>query len=117
MKGSAWWLANDSLLVSRIVKLWENAWEEFTRFLRFDTEIRRIVCTTGPIESVNARIRRTVKARGHFLNEQTARKCVYMAIVSLDPTGKGQVRWTMRWKTALNAFDITCDGRFSAAHQ
>ncbi|MFE9365658.1 IS256 family transposase, partial [Streptomyces sp. NPDC006978] len=42
-------------------------------------------------------------------------KCVYMAIMSLDPTGKGQARWTMRWKTALNACDITFDGRLSAA--
>jgi transposase-like protein len=73
-----------------IVKLWENAWEEFTAFLRFDTEIRRIVCTTNAIESVNARIRRAVKARGHFPNEQAALKCVYMAITSLDPTGRGQ---------------------------
>ncbi|WP_302851986.1 hypothetical protein [Streptomyces sp. CNQ085] len=32
-------------------------------------------------------------------------------------TGKGQARWTMRWKTALNAFDITFDGRLSAARQ
>ncbi|MEU0413615.1 hypothetical protein ABZ307_38295 [Streptomyces griseorubiginosus] len=32
-----------------------------------------------------------------------------------DPTGKGQARWTMRWKTALNAFDITFDGRLSVA--
>ncbi|WP_435178218.1 IS256 family transposase [Actinacidiphila sp. bgisy145] len=100
-----------------IVKLWENAWEEFTPFLRFDTEIRRIVCTTNAIESVNARIRRAVKARGHFPNEQAALKCVYMAIMSLDPTGKGQARWTMRWKTALNAFDITFDGRLTAARQ
>ncbi|WAP57833.1 IS256 family transposase [Streptomyces sp. S465] len=97
-----------------IVKLWENTWEEFTPFLRFDTEIRRIVCTTNAIESVNARIRRAVKSRGHFPNEQAALKCVYMAIMSLDPTGKGQARWTMRWKTALNAFDITFDGRLSA---
>lgn len=100
-----------------IVRLWENAWEEFTPFLRFDTEIRRIVCTTNAMESVNARIRRAVKARGHFPNEQAALKCVYMAIMSLDPTGKGQARWTMRWKTALNAFDITFDGRLSAARQ
>ncbi|MEU6547932.1 IS256 family transposase [Streptomyces sp. NPDC046859] len=100
-----------------IVRLWENAWEEFTPFLRFDTEIRRIVCTTNAIESVNARIRRAVKARGHFPNETAALKCVYMAIMSLDPTGKGQARWTMRWKTALNAFDITFDGRLSAARQ
>lgn len=83
---------------------------EFTPFLRFDTEIRRIVCTTNAIESDNARIRRAVKARGHFPNEQAMLKCVYMAIMSLDPTGKGQARWTMRWKTALNAFDVavTC---------
>ncbi|MFJ2900527.1 IS256 family transposase [Streptomyces sp. NPDC087218] len=100
-----------------IVRLWENAWEEFTPFLRFDTEIRRIVCTTNAIESVNARIRRAVKARGHFPNGQAALKYVYMAIMSLDPTGKGQARWTMRWKTALNAFDITFDGRLSAARQ
>ncbi|MDX3434317.1 IS256 family transposase [Streptomyces sp. ME01-18a] len=100
-----------------IVRLWENAWEEFTPFLRFDTEIRRMVCTTTAIESVNARIRRAVKARGHFPNEQAALKCVYMAIMSLDPTGKGQARWTMRWKTALNAFDITFDGHLSAARQ
>ncbi len=100
-----------------IVRLWENAWEEFTPFLRFDTEIRRIVCTTNAIESVNARIRRAVRARGHFPNETAALKCVYMAIMSLDPTGKGQARWTMRWKTALNAFDITFDGWLSAARQ
>ncbi len=100
-----------------IVKLWENAWEEFTPSLRFDTEIRRIVRTANAIESVNARIRRAVKARGHYPNEQAALKCVYMAILSLDPTGKGQARWTMRWKTALNAFDITFDGRLSAARQ
>lgn len=35
----------------------------------------------------------------------------------LDPTGKGQARWTMRWRTALNAFDITFDGPLSAARQ
>jgi putative transposase len=100
-----------------VVRLWENAWEEFTPFLRFDTEIRRIVCTTNAIESVNARIRRAVKARGHFPNEQAALKCVYMAIMSLDPTGTGRKRWTQRWKTALNAFDITFDGRLTAARQ
>jgi hypothetical protein len=40
-----------------------------------------------------------------------------MAIMSLDPTGKGRARWTMRWKPALNAFDITFDGRLSAARK
>lgn len=96
------------------MRLWENAWAEFAPFLSFDTEIRTVICSTNAIESVNARIRRAVKARGHFPNEQAALKCVYMAIMSLDPTGKGRKRWTMRWKAALNAFDVAFDGRLSA---
>ncbi|WSK91380.1 IS256 family transposase [Streptomyces sp. NBC_01278] len=100
-----------------IVRLWENTWAEFVPFLQFDTEIRRIVCTTNAIESVNARIRKAVRTRGHFPNEQAAIKCVYMAIMSLDPTGQGRKRWTQRWKAALNAFDITFDGRLSAARR
>ncbi|WP_316746302.1 transposase, partial [Streptomyces sp. MK7] len=40
-----------------IVRLWESSWSEFVPFLRFDVEIRRIVCTTNAIESINARIR------------------------------------------------------------
>ena len=60
-------------------------------------------CGSPAIESVNSRIRRAVKARGHFPNEQAALKCVYLAIMSLDPTGAGQRRWSMRWKPALGA--------------
>ncbi|MFC6011612.1 IS256 family transposase [Nocardia lasii] len=97
-----------------IVRMWENAWAEFTPFLAFDVEIRKVVCTTNAIESVNARIRKAVRARGHFPNEQAALKCIYMAIMSLDPTGTGQRKWVMRWKAALNAFDIAFDGRLTA---
>ncbi|WP_328435371.1 IS256 family transposase [Nocardia puris] len=100
-----------------IVKLWENSWAEFVPFLAFDTEIRRVVCSTNAIESVNARIRRAVRARGHFPNEQAALKCVYLAIMSLDPTGAGQKRWVTRWKAALNAFDITFEGRLTAGRK
>jgi transposase-like protein len=100
-----------------IVRLWNNAWAEFVPFLAFDPEIRRVICSTNAIESVNARIRRAVKARGHFPNEQAALKCVYMAIMSLDPTGTGRARWTMRWKPALNAFEIAFDGRLAAGRK
>jgi hypothetical protein len=54
---------------------------------------------------------------GHFPTEQAALKCLYLAIMSLDPTGKGRKRWTNRWKAALNAFDITFDGRLSAGRK
>ena len=100
-----------------IIRLWENAWAEFVPFLQFDNEIRAIICTTNAIESINARLRRAVNARGHFPNEQAALKCLYLALTSLDPTGKGRVRWSNRWKAALNAFDITFDGRLSAGRK
>jgi putative transposase len=100
-----------------IVRLWENAWAEFVPFLNFDPEIRRIICSTNAIESVNARIRRAVRARGHFPSEQAALKCVYLAVASLDPTGTARKRWATRWKAALNAFDITFDGRLSAGRK
>jgi transposase-like protein len=100
-----------------IIRLWQNAWSEFVPFLRFDTEIRTVVCTTNSIESINARIRRAVNARGHFPTEQAALKCVYLALMSLDPTGTGQKRWSNRWKAALNAFEITFDGRLSAGRR
>jgi putative transposase len=49
-----------------IVKLWSDAWSEFVPFLAFDVEIRKVICSTNAIESVNARIRKAVRARGHF---------------------------------------------------
>lgn len=100
-----------------IIRLWENAWAEFVPFLAFDQEIRTVICTTNAIESINARLRRAVNARGHFPTEQAALKCLYLALTALDPTGKGRKRWTNRWKAALNAFDITFDGRLTAGRQ
>ena len=98
-----------------IIRLWENAWEEFIPFLDYDIEIRKVICSTNAIESLNARYRRAVKARGHFPNEQAALKCLYLVTRSLDPTGTGRTRWAMRWKPALNAFAITFGDRFPAA--
>ncbi|MDQ0852508.1 putative transposase [Arthrobacter sp. V4I6] len=72
-----------------IIRLWTNAWAEFVPFLQFDREIRTIICTTNAIESINARIRRAVNARGHFPTEQAALKCVYLAVMSLGPHRDG----------------------------
>jgi putative transposase len=98
-----------------VIRLWRNAWEEFIPFLEYDVEIRRVLCSTNAIESLNARYRRAVRARGHFPTEQAALKCLYLVTRSLDPTGTGQARWAMRWKPALNAFSITFSDRWPAA--
>ena len=86
-----------------IIRLWENSWEEFIPFLDYDIEIRRVLCSTNAIESLNARYRRAVKARGHFPTEQAALKCLYLVTRSLDPTGTGRTRWAMRWKTSTSS--------------
>jgi putative transposase len=98
-----------------IIRLWTSAWEEFIPFLDYDVEIRQVICSTNAIESLNARYRRAVKARGHFPTEQAALKCLYLVTRSLDPTGTGRTRWAQRWKPALNAFAITFADRFPAA--
>ncbi|WP_370648202.1 IS256 family transposase [Amycolatopsis sp. FU40] len=98
-----------------VIRLWRNAWEEFVPFLDYDVEIRRMICSTNAIESLNARYRRAVRARGHFPTEQAAMKCLYLVTRSLDPTGTGRARWTMRWKPVINAFAITFGDRWPGA--
>ena len=96
-----------------ITRLSENALGEFVPFLDYDVEIRRVICSTNAIESLNARYRRAIRARGHFPTEKAALKCLYPATRALDPTGKGRARWATRWKPALNAFAISFDGRIN----
>jgi putative transposase len=98
-----------------MINLWRGAWAEFIPFLDYDIEIRRVLCSTNAIESLNARFRRAVRARGHFPNQQSAMKTLYLVVRSLDPKGTGQQRWAMRWKPALNAFAITFADRMPAA--
>jgi putative transposase len=98
-----------------VIRLWRNAWQEFVPFLDYDVEIRKVLCSTNAIESLNARYRRAVRARGHFPTEQAALKCLYLVTRSLDPTGAGRTRWTMRWKPVIDAFAITFGDRWPAA--
>ena len=98
-----------------IPKLWRASWEQFIPFLDYDIEIRKVLCSTNAIESLNARYRRAVNAKGHFPSEQAALKTLYLVTRSLDPKGLGQARWVTRWKPALNAFAITFADRMPAA--
>ncbi|MGH7745621.1 MAG: IS256 family transposase [Candidatus Dormibacteria bacterium] len=98
-----------------MIRLWRNAWTEFVPFLDYDIEIRRMICSTNAIESLNARYRRAVRARGHFPTEAAAMKTLYLVTRSLDPTGTGAARWMMRWKPVVNAFAITFGDRWPVA--
>jgi transposase-like protein len=65
-----------------IVRLWRAHWAEFTPFLAFPPEVRRVIYTTNLIESMNARLRKVTRNRGQFPSEQAALKVLYLAVAT-----------------------------------
>ncbi len=98
-----------------IVRLWRAHWSEFTPFLAFPPEVRRVVYTTNLIESVNSRLRKVTRNRGQFPSEQAALKVLYLAVRNLDDyrTPNVGIR-SSGWKKALQAFTIYFEGRIPA---
>src|SRR5215218_2437628 len=85
-----------------ITQAWLNAWEYVIPFLAFPPEVRRVIYTTNAIEALNRQLRKAIKTKGHFPNEEAARKLIYLAITNAVPA------WTRtrNWTTALLAFKI-----------
>ena len=85
-----------------ITQAWLNAWEHVTPFLAFPPEVRRVIYTTNAIEALNRQLRKALKTKGHFPNEDAARKLIYLAITNAVPA------WTKtrNWTAALLAFKI-----------
>jgi putative transposase len=95
-----------------IVRLWRAHWSEFTPFLAFPPEVRRVIYTTNLIESMNARLRKVTRNRGQFPSEQAALKVLYLAVRNLEEfrSPNTGIR-SSGWKEALQAFTIYFDGR------
>jgi putative transposase len=85
-----------------ITKSWQDAWEQVIPFLAFPAEVRRVIYTTNAIEALNRQLRKAIKTKGHFPNEEAARKLIYLAISNATPA------WTKTrsWTAALLAFKI-----------
>jgi len=85
-----------------ITQAWLNAWEYVTPFLAFGPEVRRVIYTTNAIEALNRQLRKAIKTKGHFPNEDAARKLIYLAVLNAVPA------WTRtrNWTAALLAFKI-----------
>lgn len=95
-----------------IVRLWRTHWAEFIPFLAFPPEVRKVIYTTNLIESINARLRKVVRTRGHFPSEQAALKVLYLAVRNLDSFRSPSVGTrSSGWKQALQAFTIYFEGR------
>ncbi len=100
-----------------IVRLWDNAWAEFVPFLAFDPEIRQVICSTNALESVNARIRRAVKARGHFCRRTGSAEMCLHGDHEPGPDRHRPKTLDHAGKPALNAFEIAFDGRLAAGRR
>jgi putative transposase len=81
---------------------WIEHWERIVPFLAFPPDVRRVVYTTNTIEALNRQIRKIIKTRGHFPDEDAARKLLFLAITNAQQTW----RRTYNWSTALAAFAI-----------
>ena len=66
------------------VATWQNAWQRFIPFLAFPPELRKIVYTTNSIESLNYQLRKIIKNRGHFPNDDAVVKLLWLAIRDIE---------------------------------
>ena len=93
-------------------QIWRRAWEQVIPFFAFPKDVRRIIYTTNAIEALNSKLRRAVRARGHFPSDEAATKLLYLVL------NRSEKEWKMpprEWAMAKSQFAILFADRFQAA--
>ena len=93
-----------------VVGAWRRVWDKVIPFFAFPPEVRRVIYTTNAIESVNARLRKILKTRGHFPSDEAATKLIWLALRNIT---KDWSRASPHWKAAMNQFAILYKERFT----
>jgi putative transposase len=91
---------------------WRRAWGEVVPFYAFPGDVRRILYTTNAIEALNSKLRRAVRARGHFPTDEAAMKLLYLVL------NRAEKEWTMparEWCIAKAQFAVLFGERFTRA--
>ena len=91
---------------------WRRAWSEVVPFYAFPGEVRKILYTTNAIEALNAKLRRAVRARGHFPTDEAATKLLYLVL------NRSEKEWSMpprEWAMAKAQFAVIFGERFTRA--
>lgn len=91
---------------------WRRAWSHVIPFFAFPPAVRRVIYTTNAIESVNARLRKIIKTRGHFPSDDAATKLLWLALRNITSDWS---RAAHDWKMAMNQFAILYEDRFAKA--
>ena len=95
-----------------VVASWRRAWTNVIPFFAFPPEVRRVIYTTNAIESVNARLRKIIKTRGHFPSDEAASKLIWLALRNITADWGYGVH---NWKVAMHQFAILYQDRFARA--
>ena len=95
-----------------IIGVWERAWAQVIPFFQFPPEIRTLIYTTNSIEGLNRAIRKVIKTRTLFPNEDAAKKLIYLAIMNFTASWK---RATPKWSEAMHQFALIFEDRFTGA--
>jgi putative transposase len=95
-----------------VVAAWRRVWDKVIPFFAFPPEVRRVIYTTNAIESVNARLRKIIKTRGHFPSDDAATKLIWLALRNITADWG---RAANNWKSAMNQFAILYEDRFTQA--
>ena len=91
---------------------WRRAWSEVIPFYAFPNQVRRLLYTTNAIEALNAKLRRAVRARGHFPNDEAALKLLFLVL------NRSEKEWKMpprEWAMAKAQFAVLFAERFTRA--
>ncbi|AZL70365.1 IS256 family transposase [Pseudomonas oryziphila] len=92
-----------------VVAAWRRAWDRVIPFFVFPPAIRKVIYTTNAIESINAQLRKVIKTRGHFPNDDAATKLIWLGLRNITANwGKP----AHDWKSAMNQFAILYGDRF-----
>jgi putative transposase len=93
-----------------VVRLWKARWNEVVPFLAYPHEVRKILYTTNAVESLNAQLRKVLRPKGNFPNDDAVTKILFLAIT------RAKMRWkpAPEWKRALAQFAIMFKDRFPA---
>ena len=95
-----------------VAQIWRRAWQEVIPFFAFPKDVCRIIYTTNAIEALNSKLRRAVRARGHFPSDDAATKLLYLVL------NRSEKEWKMpprEWAMAKSQFSILFADRFQAA--
>ena len=95
-----------------VVAAWRRAWDKVIPFFAFPPAVRKVVYTTNAIESINARLRKIIKTRGHFPSDDAATKLIWLALRNITADWG---RAAQDWKVAMNQFAILYADRFTKA--